>query len=216
MNEKNIKAAIHKIEPEAGAKEWMFQNILKKANQTVRDPIERFDVKKKKKVPVFSYALPIAACFCILIIGIAYFIPASVPDSPGNSLLLGGNSIIEVDNASAFNEIGITLEVPLDASDVSYAIIDRKIALIHFVINGKTFEARASSQNGDFSGLLGTQLDTENIDAKNNAILYTISEDFGNYYKMTWTNGKVNYCLYGTDGATSDDVIAVYTALVHE
>ena len=213
MSEKKIKESIDAIEPEAGAKERMYQNIMKKAQQAA--PAEKPAEPKKKPIPFVRYALPIAACFCLLVIGITRFIPGTTPTTPDDSNLLGGNPFVEVENADAFKEIGITFEAPADATDISYTIIDEEIASIHFVMNGKTFEARASAQDGDFSGLTGKQLEAENIDAKNNATLYTISGDFETYYKMTWTNGKVNYCLYGTDGATGDEVTAVYNAFTH-
>lgn len=213
MNEENIKESIDAIEPEADAKERMYQNIMKKAQKTTS--VGSGNELKKKPISFVRYALPVAACFCLLVLGIVHFIPSIEPTESDDSNLLEGNPFVEIDNADTFKEIGITFEAPAEASDISYTIIDEQIASIHFVMNGKNFEARASEKNGDFSGLTGKQLEIKNIDAKNNAILYKINGDFETYYKVTWTNGKVNYCLYGTDGATGDEVAIVYNAFIN-
>ncbi len=210
MSEKEIKDSINAIEPNDDAKERMYQNILKKAQQSAL--AEKPAKSKKKRTPFVRYAVPVAACLCLVVVGLSGYFHNSTPIQPDESYVQSGNPFADVDNADAFKKIGITFEAPSGATDISYTIIDEQIASIHFVMNKKTFEARASAQNGDFSGLTGKVLDAQNIDAKNNATLYTIGGDFETYYKMTWTNGKVNYCLYGTDGATGDEVTVVYNA----
>ena len=81
-------------------------------------------------------------------------------------------------------------------------------------MDGKSYTARASAQSGDFSGLNGSEEKLETIDAAQNAVLSAIQIDGLQWYKIVWTNGKVNYCLYGTDGAEITQVKAVYEAII--
>lgn len=99
------------------------------------------------------------------------------------------------------------------ANEVSYAIIDGQIADVSFTLNEKSFTVRASAQEGDFSGLSGKVTSSETIDANTNAVLTKVQTDINTYYKIVWTNGKINYCLFGTDGAEKQQVIAVYEAI---
>lgn len=59
----------------------------------------------------------------------------------------------------------------------------------------------------------GEDRSQETIDAKSNAVLTEVQTDLQTYYKIVWTNGKINYCLYGTDGADKSQVLAVYESL---
>ena len=211
MSEKKIKESIDAIEPEAGAKERMYQNIMKKAQQAA--PAEKPAEPKKKPIPFVRYALPIAACLCLVMIGVAKFLPGSTPMHPDEGNVQGGNPFVEVENAEAFKALSVTLDAPEGTQETSYAIIDGKIAEIQFELDGKNYLARASAQEGDFSGLNGQELSQETIDAKNNAVLTEVQTDLRAYYKIVWTNGKINYCLYGTDGADKDRVLAVYESL---
>ena len=212
MSEKRIQDAINSVEPEAGAKERMYQNILKKAQQQSA-PAEAPVEKKKKPIAFVRYALPIAACFCLLVIGLTRFLPGSSPVSLDSSNLQGGNPFVEVDGSDDFLSIGIRVEAPSDAENAVYTIIDGQIAEICFEQKGKEFVVRASAQSGDFSGLNGNEEELETIDATQNAVLSAVRIDDTQWYKITWTNGKVNYCLYATDGADREQTIAVYESI---
>lgn len=211
MSEKKIKESIDAIEPEAGAKERMYQNIMKKTQQAA--PAEKPAEPKKKPIPFVRYALPIAVCLCLVVIGVAKFLPGSTPMRPDESNVEGENPFVEVEDAEAFKVLSVTLDAPDGAQETSYAIIDGKIAEIQFELDGKSYLARASAQEGDFSGLNGEDRSQETIDAKNNAVLTEVQTDLRTYYKIVWTNGKINYCLYGTDGADKSQVLAVYKSL---
>ncbi len=211
MSEKKIKDSIDNIEPASGAKERMYRNIMKKASQAA--PEEKPAEPKRKSAGILRYILPVAACFCLLVIGIARFLPGITPAGPGESTVLGGSPFVEVKNAEAFKALSITLDAPEGAQNTSYAIIDDKIAEIKFELDGKNYLARASAQEGDFSGLNGQEFSEETIDAETNAILVSVNTGTGNYQKIIWTDGRINYCLYGTDGANREQIISVYQAL---
>ena len=213
MSENRIQDAINSVEPEAGAKERMYQNILEKAQQA-SVPAETPGEKKKKPIPFVRYALPIAACFCLLIIGAARLLPWNTTDKPGENGVQIPNPFVEVSGADDFKSIGITLDAPAGAQNVQYTIIDNEIAEVRFTVDGKNYTTRASAQSGDFSGLYGSEEQLETIDAAHNALLSAVQIDGTQWYKIVWTNGKVNYCLYGTDGAEITQVKAVYKGIV--
>ena len=197
--------------PEAGAKERMYQNILKKAQQAA--PAEAPAAPKKKSNPFLRYVLPIAACLCLVVFGAAMLLPRSTPAQPEEGGVLGGNPFVEVENADAFRALAITLDAPDGAQEVSYAVIDRSIAEVRFSLDGKRYLARASAQEGDFSGLYGQESEAETVDAKTSAVLTAVEIDAEVWQKISWTNGKIHYCLYGTDGASREQVLAAYEAL---
>lgn len=212
MSDKKIKESIDSIEPESGAKERMYQNIMKKA-QPQSEPIVTPAAPKKKTIPFVRYALLIAACFCLVVFGLSHFSPAGPSVGSTESGVMGGSPIVEVESAEEFRALGITLDAPTEAQEVSYAVIDGKIAEVQFTLEGKTYLARASAKEGDFSGLYGQESDAETVDAKTNAILVSVDVGTGVCQKISWTNGKINYCIYGTDGADRNQVFSAYEAL---
>ena len=210
MSEKRIQDAINSVEPEAGAKERMYQNILKKAQQQSA-PAEAPVEKKKKPIPFVRYALPIAACLCLIIFGATRLIPWSTPG--GNDVQIA-NPFAEVDSAENFKSIAISLDAPDDAENVRYAIIDNEIADVQFELGGAGFTARASVQSGDFSGLNGSEEELETIDAAYNAVLSVVHIDSEDIYKVTWTSGKANYCLCAASGVGPEQIKSAYEAII--
>ncbi len=206
MNENKIKEAISSVEPPSGAKERMYRNIMNKAAK---------QTQKSAKPPVrlTRYALPIAACLCVVIVGLVHFLSPDTDIGGNEGSVMGGNPFVEVESADAFRELSITLDAPDGADNVSYAVIDGKIAQVTFSFEEKSYLSRASAQEGDFSGLNGDELSSETVDAENNAVLISLQSDGDAVYKLTWTNGKINCCLYGTDGAGRTELLSVYEAM---
>lgn len=141
----------------------------------------------------------------------SYALPYDPTDMNWSSA--GANPFEEVERADNFKALSIPLDAPDGAEEVSYFIIDGEIAEIRFTLDGKSYLARATAQTGDFSGLYGQESDTETVDAATNAVLVSVDTDTAVYQKITWTDGIINYCLYGTDGADRNQVLAAYEAL---
>lgn len=213
MSEKRIKDSIDAVEPETGAKERMYRNIMKKAQQQAASAVQSA-APQKQPLLFARYALSIAACFCLLAIGVVRFLPGNTPTASGEHDVQIGNPFVEVKSAADFKSIGITLDAPAGAQNTEYTIIDNKIAVVAFEMGGKNYTARASALSGDFSGLYGSEEEIEAIDAAQNAVLSVVRIDAFRYYKVTWTNGKINYCLYGTDGADEAQIKSVYMAII--
>ena len=211
MNENDIKKAVNSVEPEPGAKERMYQNIMKKAELTAS--AGKAAEPKKKTAVYYRRILSAAACVCIAAFGVLWCIRGGVQQQPTENNVFGGNPFVEVENAEAFKSFSVTLDAPDGAQDISYAVIDGRMAEVRFTLNGKSYLARASAQDGDFSGLNGIESEAETVDAKTNAVLVNVEGTDGVICKISWTNGKISYCLFGTDGAGKDEVTAVYRAL---
>ncbi len=205
MNEKKIRDAIDRVEPSEDTKERMYRNILKKAAQPT--------ASERQPISLAKYLLPIAACLCLIVFGITRFLPNRVPNIPDESGVQRGNPFVEAENADEFHKLGITLDAPSSAENVSYAVIDGEIAQVGFQMNGFCFLARASVQSEDFYGIYGKELSAEPIDEENNAVLVTVQTDFSSYEMIRWSHGKVKYCLYSTDGANRESVRAIYNAM---
>lgn len=141
----------------------------------------------------------------------SYALPYDPTDMNWSSA--GANPFEEMERADNFKALSIPLDAPNGAEEVSYFIIDGEIAEIRFTLDGKSYLACATAQTGDFSGLYGQESDPETVDAATNAVLVSVDTDTAVYQKITWTDGIINYCLYGTDGADRNQVLAAYEAL---
>lgn len=210
MNEK-IKNSIDKIEPESGAKERMYQNILEKAAKAEKPKIT---AAKAARI-----ALPVAACLCLVVFGISkqYHQPDTV-EQPEESVSLGGdtsgeflgNPYIEAENASAFEALGITMDAPDGSEKVSYAVIGGEIAEVVFSLDGHSYRLRAA-KSGDISGLNGEIISREPIENGGDAELITIKIDgFGESRLIEWTSDSIHFSLSNSDGAAGDEMRAVF------
>ena len=159
---------------------------------------------------VIRWAFPIAACLAITIIGIK-IIPSlfySPVKNNGSTQIV--NPFTEVQSADEFaKQLGISIDAPDGSDNVAYNILDRSIANINFEYGEHSYTLRASKQSGDFSGINGTLIKYDKIDAANDAVLETIRGEF-NYYKLTWTDGTTTYILMNNSEISTEDIIAIY------
>ena len=123
--ENKIKAALDGIEPDAGAKERMYANILQKA------AAEKAKAKKTPTAKILRYALPIAACLCIAVVGVLRFVPGT-PEMTEPPLVQATSPVEDVENAAAFAPLGVVIDAPAGADDVTYAIISGETACVSF------------------------------------------------------------------------------------
>ena len=203
MNDK-IKSSIDKIEPESGAKERMYQSILKKAAKTEKP--------KLSPAKVARIALPLAACVCVVILGVTRLYPGNgIIDDPSESTVLGGNPYVEVEDASAFAPLGFTVDAPENAADKSYAITGGDIAEIRFSLDGHSYTLRAS-RSADISGMNGEIISREPLG--NDAELITMRVDgVGECRLIEWTSDSVHLSLTNSDGAAGGELRAVFEKL---
>lgn len=203
-----IEKAIESIEPRDGAKERMLANIKRKATEQKQEtPVTKKKVLSFAKIA--KWALPIAACLVLTIVGIKVIPQIAAPEESSDVLV--GSPFVTVDSANEFEkQLGIAINAPEGASGIGYAIIDGNIAEVYFSYGEKTYILRASGQSGDFSGLYGVEAATEQLDSANNAVLTTIRSGSQTFLKLTWTDGEVNYILSNTDGGSADNIKEIY------
>ena len=202
MNDK-IKNSIDNIEPESGAKERMYQNILKKAAKEEKP--------KMSPAKIARIALPIAACVCVVILGVAKLLPgAGIADDTDESTVFGGNPYVEVEDASAFAPLGIAIDAPEDAENKSYAVIGGEIVEVAFTLDGHSYRLRASKDDAS-SGVNGEVVSRESIENGGDAELITMKVDgAGECRLVEWTSGDVHFSLSNSDGAAGDELRAVF------
>ena len=225
MTDERIREAIDDIKPEEGARERMLANIRRKAAEQAAESVSSepaaaetvTSTPEKAKVTGLSSVLrtyvPIAAGV-ILIAAVGLLITRFIntrpaePTAPTDIIV---NPFNEVGSAAELEkQLGISIDAPSGSSEVTYVIIDDKIAEVNFMNNGNFYSLRTSKISGDFSGLNGTEIKSEQIDSGKNAILSIIKCEDEKYVKVTWTDGKINYVLSNTDGASESDMKSLY------
>ncbi|MBQ9827143.1 MAG: hypothetical protein IJM62_00510 [Lachnospiraceae bacterium] len=120
------------------------------------------------------------------------------------------NPLVKVEDAAAFEKLGIEMDAPEGAEEVVYTIISDEIADITFKTGGKEYTLRAAKTKEDISGLYGDVTETKQLDG---AELTTIASGDETYCKIVWGD-DIQYCLTNTDGAGEEAVIAVYNSIV--
>lgn len=210
MKDDRIKKSVDKIEPRPDAENRMYLNILAKAE------------KKRKRsgaVRFIRMAIPVAACLCVAILGVFHLSTADSPVTGSEDLnppFWEGSPYEAVSSAKDFESIGITLEAPPDAESVAYSLFDREIACIDFLIDGKAYTLMASAQSGDFSGIYGEVVRSEQLDSKLSAVLEVVDCAQAICYRIHWTDGKTNYILYNTDGASESSFLSLFRRIIAE
>lgn len=160
----------------------MYQNILEKAQGEKEKAAQ-----KKSPAKILRIAIPAAACLCIAVWGITHtnFFGSSPAASLTEDLgVQGANPFLEVSSAEEFKKIGIDIEAPEGAENISYAIISGNIASISYDKDGDSYTFRASEQSGDFSGIYGEVISSEPLDSESGAVL-TVQRGGGVDYLKT-------------------------------
>lgn len=204
MKDKTIVNSIEKIEPKIGAENRMYHNIIAKSKKKPQ---------KASPTKMIRMALPIAACFCIAIIGIIHIHPSDTPISnPGDSSspdssVQGGAPGYGEATLDDIERLGYTVNIPQDAECIYYSIYDGKLASVDFLLDNHSYTLWASSQSGDFSGLDGTIKREISINAKTDAKLYQLDSYSNLCWKASWTDGKNTYYLTNIDGVEESIMI---------
>lgn len=203
MKEKDIKKSIDSVTADEETKSRIYKNVLARAeNAESKKSKSRFSFKRAMR-----YALPLAACFCIMLLGSVFIFGGN--DAPDVPNVNRGNPIVTMDGPSGFEAMGISAKAPDYAENVEYYVIDEKIAAIAFDVNGKTFYLRASNQSGDFSGVDGKILFSESFYSQKDGVLYIMQSVNGVIFKAHWTDGKTNFYLTSFGDVSKDDFIKV-------
>lgn len=218
MNDNEVKNAFDHIEPEPGAQERMYANILKKAaaqkeDQNVEENIEEKQpaVQKCKTIPIWQRWGSLAACLAIVIAaGFAFphFFDRSESDDPP---VFVGSPFEDVDGPEGFEKLGFTIDAPENAENVYYCIYDGKIARVDFTLNGHEYTYEAAKLDGNFSRAEGDAVGSTVLNAEYGATLDCLSPDT---WRAHWSKEGVNYYLSNFDGASEEAITAAAELLM--
>lgn len=204
----DIKKAIDDIDIPEGAEERMYANILKKASEE----------KKKPNIKLYTSICAAAACAAIVIASTAIIKNNSdddiavdetsvTPSASTSSLTTEQEDWVQAENPFAneytFDDIlsaGFDITLPENAEVVVCNLYDGD-ADVRFSIDGHLYYYSISKDDGDFSGVYGKIVESENI--SDNIVLDITSE---NYLKAHWNGNQYNYYLCNTDGAERDAI----------
>lgn len=221
MNENNIKKAFDNVEPEAGARERMYANILKKAaeqekNETTAQRPEGRDIGENKKLRSISawrrYG-SLAACL-VIVIAAAIMLPrASERQDESDPPVLAGSPFEDVDGADGFEKLGFTIDAPEGAEDVRYCIVDGEIARVRFSLGGHEYIYEAAKLDGNFSCADSDAVGSVSLNAEYGAVLDRLSPDT---WRAHWTRSGVSFYLSSFDGADEESVTAAANALMDD
>ena len=204
----DMKKAIDDIDIPEGAEERMYANILKKASAE----------KKKPNIKLYTSICAAAACAAIVIVSAAIMKNNSDADiavdetsvttsASTSSVTAEQEDMVEAGNPFAneytFDDIlaaGFEINLPENAEVTVCNLYDGD-AVVRFSIDGHLYYYSISKDDGDFSGVYGKIVESENI--SDNIVLDITSE---NYLKAHWNGNQYNYFLCNTDGAERDAI----------
>ena len=229
MSENEIKQAFDEIEPEAGAQERMYANILKKAaaqgaapsDKKPVSPVSEENHASSKVVPLPSrHPTPLwkrysamAACLALtLTVTLGFLSPFFNRDQEASDPpVMVGSPFEDVQGAADFAKLGFTIDAPEGAEDVSYCIYDGAIARVDFTRDGHKYTYEAAKLDGNFSRADGDAVGSVSLDAESDAVLDRLSPDI---WRAHWNQGDVSCYLTNFDGAEEPAITAIVRGLI--
>ena len=228
MNENEVKAAFDEIEPESGAQERMYANILKKAAaQRAAAPEENADAPAaesnasptvvslpvRRPTPMWKRCSAMAACLALVVtVTLGFLSPFLSRDSEANEPPVMGSSPFEdVQSAEEFEALGFSIDAPEGAEDVAYCIYDGAIARVDFTLSGHDYTYEAAQLDGNFSRADGEAVGSVSLNAEYDATLDRLSPDV---WRAHWSKDGVSYYLTNFDGAEESAITGVADTLM--
>ena len=229
MSENEVKKAFNAIEPEDGAQERMYANILKKAAaQRAAAPEENADapaaesnaspktvpLPARRPTPRWKRYSAMAACLALVTtLTIGFLHPFFAGDSEGNEPpVLGGSPFEDVQSAADFEEkLGFVIDAPEGAENVTCCIYDGEIACVDFTLDGHEYTYEASKLDGNFSRADGEAVGSTALNAEYGAVLDRVSPDI---WRAHWSRDGVSCYLTNFDGAEESAITEIADTLM--
>ena len=223
MNENEVKTAFDEIEPESGAQERMYANILKKAaapEEKTDAPAAENDASAtvvslpvRRPTPMWKRCSAMAACLALAVtVTLGFLSPFLSRDSEANEPPVMGSSPFEdVQSAEEFEALGFSIDAPEGAEDVAYCIYDGAIARVDFTLSGHDYTYEAAQLDGNFSRADGEAVGSVSLNAEYGATLDRLSPDV---WCAHWSKDGVSYYLTNFDGAEESAITGVADTLM--
>jgi len=115
------------------------------------------------------------------------------------------NPVVGYESAEAINEaVGFPMNAPEGSENVSYSVINGKVAQTVFTLNGKEYTGRGSKEMSgvELHGVYG-----EGTEEPIDDMIKTVYSD--GKAVITWTGSEVNYSLYGESDGLEDMALAL-------
>lgn len=228
MNENEVKTAFDEIEPESGAQERMYANILKKAAaQKAAAPEVKTDapasesdasstavpLPTRRPTPMWKRYSAMAACLALVVtVTLGFLSPFLHRDSEANEPpVMVGSPFEDVQSAADFAKLGFVIDAPEGAENVSYCIYDSAIARVDFTLSGHDYTYEAAKLDGNFSRADGEAVGSVSLNAEYDATLDRLSPDT---WRAHWSKDGVSYYLTNFDGAEGSAITGVADILM--
>lgn len=223
MNENEVKTAFDEIEPESGAQERMYANILKKAaapEEKTDAPAAENDASAtvvslpvRRLTPMWKLCSAMAAYLALVVtVTLGFLSPFLSRDSEANEPPVMGSSPFEdVQSAEEFEALGFSIDAPEGAEDVAYCIYDGAIARVDFTLSGHDYTYEAAQLDGNFSRADGEAVGSVSLNAEYDATLDRLSPDV---WRAHWSKDGVSYYLTNFDGAEESAITGVADTLM--
>ena len=228
MSEKEVKKAFNAIEPEDGAQERMYANILKNAaaqraaalEGNVDAPAAEGNATSKTvplparcPTPRWKRYSAMAACLALVVtVTLGFLSPFLSRDSEANEPPVMVDSPFEdVQSAEDFEPLGFSIDAPEGAEDVTYCIYDGAIARVDFTLSRHDYTYEAAKLDGNFSRADGEAIGSVSLNAEYDATLDRLSHDV---WRAHWSKDGVSYYLTNFDGAEESAITGVADTLM--
>ena len=228
MNENEVKTAFDEIEPERGAQERMYANILKKAAaQKAAAPEVKTDapapendtsstvvpLPTRRPTPMWKRYSAMAACLALVVtVTLGFLSPFLNRNSEANEPpVMVGSPFEDVQSAEDFEKLGFVIDAPEGAENVSYCIYDSAIARVDFTLSGHDYTYEAAKLDGNFSRADGEAVGSVSLNAEYDATLDRLSPDT---WRAHWSKDGVSYYLTNFDGAEESAITDVADTLM--
>ena len=228
MNENEVKTAFDRIEPESGAQERMYANILKKAAaQKAAAPEEKTDapaaendasatvvpLPSRRPTPMWKRYSAMAACLALVVtVTLGFLSPfLNRGSEPSDPPVMVGSPFEDVQGAEDFEPLGFSIDAPEGAEDVTYCIYDGAIARVDFTLDGHEYTYEAAQLDGNFSRADGESVGSVSLNAEYGATLDRLSPDT---WRAHWSKNGVSYYLTNFDGAEESAITGVADTLM--
>lgn len=106
---------------------------------------------------------------------------------------------VDVPSAEDFKSIGVEIDAPKDAENVSYSILDGKIACINFNKDDENYTLRASASEDELIGIYAEEKSSEEL---SNGAKFTAYDLEPEIFKAVITKDDIHYELSGGDSDT--------------
>lgn len=221
MNENEVKTAFDAIEPERGAQERMYANILKKAAaQKAAVPEKKTDASSavvpfpvRRPTPMWKRCSAMAACLALVVtVTLGFLSPFLNRDiEASDPPVMGGSPFEDVQGAEDFEPLGFSIDAPEGAEDVTYCIYDGAIARVDFTLSRHDYTYEAAKLDGNFSRADGEAIGSVSLNAEYDATLDRLSPDV---WRAHWSKDGVSYYLTNFDGAEESAITDVADTLM--